>query len=40
MTNSRPVLSLVALVFLWIAPGNSGAQKVTSMTRDQANTAP
>jgi hypothetical protein len=40
MTNSRAVLSLVALVFLWIAPANSGAQKVTSMTPDQANTAP
>ena len=40
MRNSRAVLSLVALVFLWIAPGNSGAQKATSMTPDQANTAP
>jgi hypothetical protein len=39
MMNSRVVLSL-ALVFLSIAPSNAGSQKVTSMTPDQANTAP
>jgi len=40
MKSSRAVLSLMALVMLWLAAGSAGAQKATSMTPDQANTAP
>src|SRR5271170_1125765 len=40
MKSSRAVLSLIALVMLWLAAGSAGAQKATSMTPDQANTAP